>query len=68
MKKAKLVISEDLSSILDKYYLTYPPNENLGEDDIKFLFHQIYRKGYEDAMNRVDHVIRDVRNNMDAKL
>jgi hypothetical protein len=68
MKKAKLVISEKLSNILDSlYYLTYPENEDLGEDDIEWLFNQLYRKGHEDAIDRVDSAIEDVKNKMVEK-
>ncbi len=69
MKKAKLVISEKLSNILDtSYYLTYPEDEDLEEKDIQWLFYQLYRKGYEDAMCRVDSAMEEVKNKMDKKL
>jgi len=63
-------ITKKISSILDrKYYLDYDPEGSaLSDKDIEWLFHQIYRKGYMDAVNKIDNAVRKVENQVDKKL
>lgn len=62
MKKAKLVISDKVAEELDATYrLDYPYNAVLGEEDILELFRQLYRRGFDDNMWRVESAIRGIK-------
>lgn len=62
MKKAKLVISDKVAEELDATYgLDYPYNAVLDEENILELFKQLYRKGFNEGVWRVEEAIRGVK-------
>ena len=62
MKKAKLVISDKVAEELDATYrLDYPYNAVLGEEDILELFKQLYRRGFNEGVWRIEEAIRQVK-------
>lgn len=60
--KPKLKFSKTISEELDrKYYLDYPHTSELSEEDILWLFTQIYEKGREDVIHKFSEMIYELK-------
>jgi hypothetical protein len=61
MTEKKFKLNEKLQSILDtKYNLEYDDTP-LDADDLEWLFEQIYRQGFRDAINDIDNSIYNIK-------
>lgn len=65
-------VTKKIASIFNKkyhfYYEECKEGKQLSDDDIIWLFNHIYRKGYEDAVSKIECAVENVAHQVDKKL